>query len=366
MFSNLLNDVGLGRRGALTALAAAGVGAMAPGFGAAASSGPAKGSIDYSNPVDNLYAFGKLWSGYDQPVIGAFHGLMYVRLGDQRMVPVFGYVGTGIMHAKFDAAAGTLIRKTRETGYFTDLRTGDILESWTNPFTNETVPVYHFYNDLATFKMAAPNMPRYALGKSSDKPTLMNEGTVFPDADDNVRLILPFEQIGDDHMMLSWDYTHEYTNPVTPEGWPTYSTGPRISPSEHFTLNFSKRELEDRSLPSIRHVSGFSRISQPWPFMKMGGPKFENAAIFARMFSHKGLKGFDEVPRKLLNYIEKNAPRYLEMPPGWDLVQNNRLDTWMAFSQDVPPENKSYPWKKTELARDVVPPTGLGAAIYKR
>jgi hypothetical protein len=378
MFSTLIDEVSMGRRRAVTALLGSGAtlglgGAIAPGSAcaatqasAAATSAANRGGLDLTNPVDNLYAFGKIWSTYaDKPAISAYHGLMYLRIGDRRMLPIFGYVGTGVLHAKFDAKAGTLVRKSRETGYFTDLRTGDILEEWPNPVTGETVPVYHFYNDLAAFRMQVPDMPVYALGKPGDSPTVMNEGSVFPGPDGKVPLRLPFQQLGADHMMLTWDYTHEYTNPVTPEGWPSYSTGPRISPSEHFTLNFSRRELEDRSLPSVRHTSGFSRLSQPWPFMKMGGPKYQGALVFGRMFSHKGFSGYDEVPRKLLDYVEKHAPRYLEMAPGWDVQRSDRLDTWMTFAQDVPPENKDYPWSKRDIAPDLMPPTGLGSRIYK-
>jgi hypothetical protein len=353
----------LGRRQALAAMLGAGLGI---GLRDAAAAVVRPGHLDLGNPVDNLYAFGKIWSTYDdKPAISAFHGLMYLRIGDRRLLPVFGFAGTGVLHARFDAATGTLIRKSRETGYFTDLRSGDILEYWTNPLTGETVPVYHFYNNLSSFRMNAPNMPTYLLGKAGDKPTVMNEGTVFPRADGTVPLLLPFQQVGDDHMMLSWDYTHEYTNPVTPEGWPTYSTGPRISPSEHFTINFSRRELEDRSLPTLRHTSSFSRLSQPWPFMKMGGTKYRDAVLFGRMFSHKGLKGFGEVPRKLLDYVEKHAPRYLEMSPGWDVIRSDRLDTWMAFAQDVAPETKGYPWHKQDLPAELAPPTGLGSVVYK-
>ncbi|MDX2224342.1 MAG: DUF1838 family protein [Rhodospirillaceae bacterium] len=364
MQSLLLNDLALGRRSALAALV--GAGAAIAGAGPARAATPARtGSINYADPLDNLYAFGKIWAGYDAPVIGGFHGLMYMRIGARRMVPIFGYTGTGILQARFEPAEGAMYIKSRETGYFTDLRTGDILETWTNPFTEETVEVYHFYNDLTAGKLTVPYMPRFALGKDSDPPTLMNEGTVFPDAEGNVPLILPFQHFAGDHLMLSWDYTHEYTNPVAPEGWPSYSTGPRISPSEHFTFDISKRDLEDRSLPTVRFTAGFSRLSQPWPFMKMGGERFKDAVVFGRMFSHKGYAGTAEVPPKVLAYIEKNAPRYLELPPEWPVRRNPRLDTWMAFAQDVPPENKAHPWTKTQLDPAVVPPTGLGARLYK-
>ena len=47
-------------------------------------------------PRDNLYAFGKLWATYgEEPVYPAFHGLMFARIGDRRLQPLFGYTGFG-------------------------------------------------------------------------------------------------------------------------------------------------------------------------------------------------------------------------------------------------------------------------------
>ena len=51
--------------------------------------------------------------------------------------------------------------------------------------------------------MQAPYMPTYALGKADDQPTLMNEAACS--AQRQVPLRLPFQQLGDDHMMLTWD-----------------------------------------------------------------------------------------------------------------------------------------------------------------
>jgi hypothetical protein len=304
------------------------------------SAGRRKGGLDYADPADNLYAFGKLWASYDAPIVAAFHGLMYLRIPGRRMVPVFGYTGTGALLARIDEQ-GDLWLKSRETGYFTDLKTGDILETWYNPLTEKTVPVYHFYNDVLIGKVGK-EIPKFFFGGAGDSPTLMNEGTAFPDADGRYPFILPFQTYGDD-MMLSWDYTHEYTNPVTPEGWPKSSTGKRITPSEHFTFNFSRRALEDRSLPSVRFTAGFTRLSECWPFMQMGGTPYADATLFGRMFSHKGL-GLADVPPKVLAYIEKYAPEFLTVPAGWT-PDNSRVDTWKAYAQDVPPENPGYAWK---------------------
>ena len=141
----------------------------------------------------------------------------------------------------------------------------------------------------------------------------MNDGT-HRDLGGTVPFLLPFETYGDD-LLLAWDYAHEYTNPVTPEGWPEASTGPRISPSEHFTFCMSLAEMRDRSVPSSRFMAGFSRLGQWWPWMRMGGHELaESGVVFGRMFSHKGLKGPGDIPPKVLAYIEKHAPEYLTVP----------------------------------------------------
>ena len=117
MKSNFVTELGMNRRQALKAsLAFSGLALGGMGAAAAATS---KGRLNYSDPYDNLYAFVKIWSSYEEPCVGAFSGLMYVRLPGKRMIPVFGYTGTGALLAKIDDD-GNLWIKSRETGYFTD------------------------------------------------------------------------------------------------------------------------------------------------------------------------------------------------------------------------------------------------------
>lgn len=351
-------DLNSNRRQVLSALGglSLGAGALAAGGPAEAAKPKSDGGLDYTDPKDNLYAFAKMLSSFGEPVVGCFHGLMYMRWGTNRMVPVFGYEGTGCMQARWEPD-GTLSRRSRETGYFTDLETGEVLETWDNPFTGETVEVYHFYNPLLVRRMD-DKMSLFNFGKETDSPTLMNEGTVFPDETGNIPFIMPFQQFGDD-LMLNWDYTHEYTNPVTPEGWPKSSTGTYISPSEHFTFNIKKAELEDRSIPAARFVAGFSRMSQCWPWMKMGGSGMEDVQLFGRMFSHKGLAGTMDVRPKILKYIEKHAQEYLTLPDTWEM-ENFRVDTWSSYAADVPPENPDHDWVEKRPDNIAGPPTGSG------
>ena len=373
MSSTLIHHALQGRRSAVTSLlglsAAAALGSADTAQASSATTHKRSSNrrnssppLDFANPIDNLYAFGKIWGGYEQPVLGGFHGLMYLRMPGKRLVPVFGFTGTGCILARHDPA-GFLQIKSRETGYFTDLRSGEILEYWDNPLTGERCEVYHFYNELIAGKLTT-EIPQFAYGKAGDAPTKMNDGTVFPDASGKYPFRLPFTSYGDD-LMLQWDYAHEYTNPVTPEGWPSYSTGPRITPSEHFVLYASRQELEDRSLPTVRMRSGFSRLSECWPWMRMGKHEQRGLTLFGRMHSHKGLPGTGDIPPKVLAYIEKHAPEYLTLPEQW-VSANKRVETWGAFAMDVQPETPGYEWaaKSARPEGYTGPPTGLGRHGY--
>jgi hypothetical protein len=367
MQSILFRDALLGRRAALGALAGITAGVIGSGSAPAAAK-PVRSkrfaALDFTNPIDNLYAFGKIWSSYEKPIIGCFHGLMYMRIPGKRLVPVFNFVGTGTSQVEFDPQ-GSLRIKSREVGLFTDIRTGEVLEYWDNPLTGERCEVYHFYNNLLSGTLTT-EVPRYFVGNSGDAPTVMNDGTVFPDENGKLPFRLPFTRVGDD-LLLSWDYAHEYTNPVSPVGWPNYSTGPKITPSEHFMMYASLSEVENRDLPTARMRAGFSRMSECWPWMRMGKHEHRNLTLFGRLHSHKGLPGTAEVLPKVLAYIEKHAPEYLTLPQGWEPRRSNaRLETWGAFSQDVPPETPGYEWqaKQKRPAGFGGPPTGLGRKGY--
>ena len=44
--------------------------------------------------------------------------------------------------------------------------------------------------------------------------------------------------------------------------------------------------------------------------------RLAGSTLFGRMFSHKGLKGADDVPPRVRAYIEKHAPEFLTVPGG--------------------------------------------------
>ena len=289
--------------------------------------------LDFEDPLDNLYAFGKLWATYDdEPVYSAFHGLMFGQVGNRRLEPLFGYAGFGGFQASL-LANGNVRLRGKETGYFTDLASGEVLNHWDNPYTGERVEVFNFLNDRIRGELS-PLMPQFHFGDSEDAPTLMNDGTASRNKDGSVPFILPWQRFGDS-VLLSWDYTHRYRNPVTADKWPRACTGEFINPSEHFTFATTWDELADRSNPCATFQCGFSRLSPWWPWMLMGDSGIDGA-LFGRMHSHKANRGFDDIPRAILAYAERNHPEFLEPCTDWD--DGFPIGTWEAYAREVTPE----------------------------
>jgi hypothetical protein len=294
--------------------------------------GPEATGLDLSQAQDNVYAFGKLWGSYaDEPVYSCFHGTMFASREGARLMPLFGYMGTGLMQVKL-LDNGHVKLRGKETGYFTDLATGQILDAWRNPFTGERVPVYNFFNDRVRGELGL-TMPRFAFGAPDDEPTLMNEAS-SRGATGELPFVLPWQVYGDE-VLLEWDYTHCYENPVSQARYPKASTGPRVNPSEHFTFFTSLRELSDKNLPSAHFRAGFTRLSPFWPWMRMGQSGV-SGVLFGRCFSRKCPRGLSDLPRVLRERVEREAPSFLEAPSDWD--DGFPIGTWEAYARDIGPE----------------------------
>jgi hypothetical protein len=289
-------------------------------------------TLDFSLPADNLYAFAKLWSTLaDEPVLSSFHGVMFAYIEGQKSIPLFGYGGTGLFQSKI-LNNGHVRLRGKETGFFTDLATGAVLETWDNPFTGATVPVFNFLNDRIRGELTT-EMPRFAFGEGGDEATVMNALGASATSEP-IPFILPWEVFGD-RVHLAWDYCHGYSNPVSRNKWPRASTHDFINPSEHFYFTTSLRELSDRSLPSARYTAGFTRISPWWPWMQMGESGIDGV-LFGRMISVKADGRPDNVPKSIYDYVSQHHPDFLESPEDWD--DGQPIGTWEAYARQVPPE----------------------------
>eukprot|EP00004_Rigifila_ramosa_P009927 TRINITY_DN216_c0_g2_i3.p2 TRINITY_DN216_c0_g2~~TRINITY_DN216_c0_g2_i3.p2 ORF type:complete len:179 (+),score=25.31 TRINITY_DN216_c0_g2_i3:551-1087(+) len=146
---------------------------------------------------------------------------------------------------------------------------------------------------------------------------------------------LIFCQIYGDEVLLPWDYTHYYTNPVTPAKYPKASTGTHANPAEHFVFYTSLADLEDPTLDSAHFRAGFTRIAPWWPWMRMGQSGV-SGYVLGRMFSRKCKRGLDDIPSKLREYVERHHPDFFVAPTDWD--DGQPVGSLEAYASQIAPE----------------------------
>jgi hypothetical protein len=294
-------------------------------------------ALDFTQPEDNLYAWAKTWSTLgDQPTYGGHSGIFYAVIGDKE-IPVAGYVGFGINQSRF-TDDGTLEIRAKDATFYTDLETGDLLETWDNPWTGERVDVIGYINGRADGRLGA-EMPTSGFASSrygwernlvfDDQRRLIVEGD-----GDRIPFVLPWSQVGD-RLLMSSRFRLNFPNPVSPARWPKASSGPRIQSTEHFTYFVDANAVADRSRPWAPFVAGFFRVI-PWlPWMRMGQSGIDGK-MFARSHSHKLTGTIDDVPRAVVDALEKQRPDMLTLDKEWQ--EGPWVSSWSYFAEHVPPE----------------------------
>ena len=303
---------GFGAVGAFGA-AALGLGACASRapFGGGARPGEASSLQDYlSGPhVDlrtgegNKIAYARTQGDLDESrqKVGWFKGyVMGVRPGEA-IRDLFGFAGFGVSRLQQNED-GSIAKILREVGYYTDLRSGEVLEEWENPYTGETVPVAPVANDPFNYVISKhfPEPPEFG-GLNEAKPP-------------RVPFILPWMQRG---LRLDMEiHIHlYYPNALDPAKWVRESSGPMVRVSEFFAFHLDGAQMQDAQMTTLPYHGVWNRVT-PWlPWMLMGqAGGFCQYATF--MGSGEDLEQIHD--RALLDYAEKHHPRHFNAPETYD------------------------------------------------
>ncbi len=147
------------------AAAAAGSGASAAGIGAAGADVLKGPHLDLSTPRGNMLAVARMTADLDltKQKTGWYNGFVSgVRAGEP-VKDLFGFAGFG-MARLLPHESGTGYRKVlREVGIYYDLKSGEPLEEFLNPYTSEKVRVVPVANDPfnTTIQEYFPPPPNY-------------------------------------------------------------------------------------------------------------------------------------------------------------------------------------------------------------
>lgn len=303
MLKNLLAS-GLDRRqllkGAIATSAALGGCAIAPGDVTGHSQAAVPPNFDPMSKADNLETFIKMSGSLDESedALGWFGARIFSVIGDFKIIkPLFDLEGFGVSrHEK--QADGSYKRYQRECGFYKQLYTGEIMETWQNPLNGKTCKVSHIHNDPvnAHLKEEFP----LGFGATEDETVQM------------MPFLLPWTFMGDT-AFAAFDVNLDWKSPLEPAAWPEASPGDRVRVSEYQQWSFPASQLGDASRSKIYTNGGWQRIANWLPWMRMGQSE---GHLFYR--SHiKSLKGPEDLSPQIRAYAEKHYPDYFQAPKTW-------------------------------------------------
>jgi hypothetical protein len=289
------------RRGAL-GLGAASL-AMAAVAPAAKADAPDRIPIRFDDPIWNRETAARLQANTNgEQVYGHCTGIVTGVRPGEAIRPLFGFEVFSTIRV-LRQSDGSYQRMTKETIFYADPKTGDILDEWENPYTGERVKVVDVHNDPYNWVIASTVQP-------PAMPGVVNEGKAVPGGKP---YLLHWSMLGPDTVVMTEDGHGWYPNRLDPAHWPRESSGPMIQSSELFRYFISKRDLEDPKVTFLPANGSWVRV-QPWlPWMLMGTAP--GHVMYDGVFRAEPTP--DYIPPKVMERIKTRYPSYLNAPTKW-------------------------------------------------
>lgn len=259
-------------------------------------------AVDLSNPRDYQRAFMRVRGDISgQEAVYHWTGKVYSMIPGEQRKELFHFEGFSV--ARLVAVENGWQMLTREAAFYSDPRTGEILETWQNPFTKKDVPVVHVWNDP------------------------VNQQLDFTDEEvAYISKFLPSVDLGD-QMVFYMDIFPFYTSALPRKDYPQFSQNDTYQAAEFFQFFVDKSALLNETLSSVPATISWTRIS-PWmPFMRMGD-KPGNLVFVCR--GSKLMDGWDALPESVRNYVATHNPQYAHAPETFE--QPNET-SWTYFKK---------------------------------
>ena len=317
------------RREFLAATAGAAAGAVALQAGAATSSATSSRkrlSDDalralFKDPVWNRETTARL-EGDTAPgkyVNGYVTGTVMGVRDNEAVRPLFGFeVFSSIRVVK--QPNGDYQRMCRELIFYRDLKTGEMMDTWLNPYTNEQVRVVDVANDPFNYVISEfyPDPPTYG-GLNAVKPPRRP-------------FLRDWSLLNADTVILQSDIHLYYKNALDPAKWPRESSGPMNRVSELFRYQIRRDDLENPELTHLPHTGVWNRVT-PWlPWMLMGAAP--GHILYAGSFST--VPGVASVPPAVAKRVLAKFPQYQVAPEKWVDPSLSSLENYARTEKPAP------------------------------
>lgn len=243
---------------------------------------------------------------------GIFEGRSYARVPGEKDQHLFNLLGINVRHcsAQKDPVKGDGFRSvSREIMAYLDPETGEIIDTWANPWTGKEIDVMHVANDPVN--MRAYRYEKDDSGKPSSSMSLRRYGDVAA---------------------RSAEVPLFYDNPLGGD-YQNY-VGGTYHAMEIFNSFYDADKLIDPDTVSIgdSHLA-WSRVAQWLPWLEMG------SRPGLMIFNTTGFSTFDKekIPPKLMKILTERYPKYLTPPPLDDSRPNET--SWTVFKKKLAAES---------------------------
>ena len=274
----------------------------------------------------NQLAYARLQSDIDfgKQKFFWFKGYVMGNRPSQKIEDLFGAQGFGVIRL-IERPDGVIERLCREIILYTDLRSGEVMDEWHNPFIDETVRVVHVGNDPFNYTIEEyfPAPPEFGGLNEEEAPT-------------RIPFVLPWFQHGD-WLEMEMHIHLAYPNALQPDKWPRESAGPIAQVSEMFAHHVKAEDMQNPDITSLDYRGVWNRVT-PWlPWMLMGQqPGHCQYAAFMGTCDHPG----DVLSRSAVDYAEKNYAKYFEAPTEFTGPSLSSLENYAREQTPAPVEGQ--------------------------
>lgn len=247
----------------------------------------------------SLETFIKIRAALDPQVETVFWwtGSIYAFIPGEPTRLLFDFEGYNIARAVAYEEGYDLL--TREASFY-KAPAGAILDQWENPFTGETLPVVHVWND--------PVNQRFPARRSDGSP----------------RTFL-LEDLGEGDLCLKMDVFLTYPSPLPRAHYPRYSASDVYQGGELFQFFVRREALDDPTRLSVPALISWTRIG-PWlPWMAMGD---RPGWLIYQCRGKKLSEGYMGLSQEIRHKVARHAPQFASAP--WKDTGENET-SWTYF-----------------------------------
>lgn len=262
--------------------------------------------LDLNNPEDNMTAFIKVRGSLDptEEVIYYANGKIYGFVEGERDKPLMGFemynIARNVKKGEYDYQL-----LTNEVLLYTDLKTGEVLETFKNPYTNKEVDVLHVWNSPV-------NQEQKLQGKYGPWGVSHNK-------------------FGDDMICMNADIFLAYPSALKMAEYPDNAQSDLYEAAELFQFFFSEKDVNNPNLKSVDATISWTRLG-PWlPWLEMG--QRQGNMVYQGAGYKLSEKDYDTMPAILRNYVMANKPEYRHAPQAFTSPNET---SWTYFKKMNP------------------------------